>query len=224
MKKIFYFMMIAWIGFSFTSCDDKEDGNSNIAGNWNYEKPHFEFEYASDSVSIVMMKGQKKSWAVKDLKAAFLDMANEKMGDYFKGLTVQPNNQLLIRMAYQSGKEDSLRAEYKQSDDILQITLNKDDLEKLAGSAAAMIPPISFNYSLHGNEMTVYFDKAYVSVLYSMMGDKIVPMIVSMMGIDISKLPEDAQKQVIDGIKMQISGILENIRKLEIGFVVSRTK
>lgn len=146
MKKFFYFMMIAWIGFSFASCDDKEDSNSNIAGSWNYEKPHFEFEYASDSVSITMMKGQKKSWAVKDLKAAFLGMANEKMGDYFKGLTIQPDNQLLIRMAYQNGQEGSLRAEYKQSENILQITLNKDDLAELAGSAAAMIPPISFNY------------------------------------------------------------------------------
>lgn len=223
MRNFIYFIMIAWISCSFISCNDK-DNSSDITGNWNYEKPHFEFEYASDSVSIVMMKGQKKNWAVKDLKAAFLRMANEKMGDYFKGLTILPDNQLSIRMVYQSGQEDSLRAEYKQSADILQITLNKDDLAELAGAAAAMIPPVSFNYSLHGNKMTVYFDKAYVSVLYSMMGDKIIPIIVSMMGIDISQLPEAAQKAIINDIKKQISGILENTRKLEIGFVVGRTK
>lgn len=88
-NKLIYSLAILLMAFLGVSCDDKDD-TSSIAGAWNYSTPHFIFEYAQDSVSITMAQGKKKSIAVDDLKATFLQMATEKMKDYFTGVEFIP--------------------------------------------------------------------------------------------------------------------------------------
>ena len=64
----------------------------------------------------------------------------------------------------------------------------------LMGDKAANIPAISFKYDIRGKQMTMYFDKVYLQVIYSMMENQIAAMIVDMMEIDFSQMPEGMER------------------------------
>lgn len=219
--KLFYSLTILFIAFIGVSCDDKDDKTPDIAGAWNYSSPHFVFEYAQDSVSITMAQGKKKAIAVEDLKETFLGMATEKMKDYFTGVEFNPSNQMRIKMQLKGGAQSSLKAVYVQSDDVVGVTLDADDLKELTGTSM-QIPSISFKYTVSNDQLLMYFDQVYVQTVVSMMQDKIIDMIIPMMGIDISKLPESAVNMMKEGIKSQIPVILDNIIRLGIGFNLTR--
>lgn len=221
MKKIIYFVLSAFAVLYLTACDDNDKENLSLIGDWKYEKPYFEFEYTQDSVKIEMYQGKGMAIAVKDLKGMFLGMATEKMGAYFQGIKFETSSQLLINMSLGDGTPQSLHAGYKLSDDVIQATLNAEEMKALMGDKAAMIPAISFKYLQSGNQLTVYFDEAYIQTVYSMMQDQIVPFIISAMGVDFSKVPPAQQEVMIKGIKGQIATVLDNIVKLRIGFVLS---
>ncbi len=208
------------MAFLGVSCDDKDD-TSSIAGAWNYSTPHFIFEYAQDSVSITMAQGKKKSIAVDDLKATFLQMATEKMKDYFTGVEFNSGNQMKIKMQLKDGAQSSLKASYIQAESIIGVELDADDMKELIGTSM-QIPPLSFKYKVNNDQLLMYFEQVYLHSLVSMMQDKIVDMIIPMMGVDVSQLPESAVNQMKESIKSQISVIFNNIIRLEIGFNLTR--
>lgn len=219
-KLIYSFAMLC-MAFTIISCDEKDDKSPEIAGAWNYSTPHFLFEYAQDSVSITMAQGKKKSIAVDDLKATFLGMATEKMKEYFTGVEFNSGNQMRIKMQMKDGAQSSLNAAYIQSDGVIGVTLDADDLKELTGSAM-QIPSISFKYTVNNDRLLMYFDQVYVQTVVSMMQDKIVDMIIPMMGVDVTQLPESVVNQMKEGIKTQIPVILDQIIRLEIGFNLTR--
>lgn len=219
-NKLIYSLAILLMAFLGVSCDDKDD-TSSIAGAWNYSTPHFIFEYAQDSVSITMAQGKKKSIAVDDLKATFLQMATEKMKDYFTGVEFNSGNQMKIKMQLKDGAQSSLKASYIQAESIIGVELDADDMKELIGTSM-QIPPLSFKYKVNNDQLLMYFEQVYLHSLVSMMQDKIVDMIIPMMGVDVSQLPESAVNQMKESIKSQISVIFNNIIRLEIGFNLTR--
>lgn len=219
-NKLIYSLAILLMAFLGVSCDDKDD-TSSIAGAWNYSTPHFIFEYAQDSVSITMAQGKKKSIAVDDLKATFLQMATEKMKDYFTGVEFNSGNQMKIKMQLKDGAQSSLKASYIQAESVIGVELDADDMKELTGTSM-QIPPLSFKYKVNNDQLLMYFDQVYLHSLVSMMQDKIVDMIIPIMGVDVSQLPESAVNQMKESIKSQISVIFNNIIRLEIGFNLTR--
>lgn len=220
MKNVIYLVLTAIAVLNLTSCEDENKDGEKLLGSWKYEKPYFEFEYAQDSIVIEMYQGKKMALAVEDVKGMFLGMASEKMGDYFKGIDFRSEDELVINMAMASGDSGTLRAAYKLSGELIQVKLNAEDMKELMGDKGAMIPTISFKYLQAGNQLTVYFDEVYIQTMYATMQDMIIPMIIKAMGVDINRLPEPAQTAMIQGIKTQIAGILDNIDKLKVGFVL----
>ena len=219
-NKLIYSLAILLMAFLGVSCDDKDD-TSSIAGAWNYSTPHFIFEYAQDSVSITMAQGKKKSIAVDDLKATFLQMATEKMKDYFTGVEFNSGNQMKIKMQLKDGAQSSLKASYIQAESVIGVELDADDMKELTGTSM-QIPPLSFKYKVNNDQLLMYFDQVYLHSLVSMMQDKIVDIIIPIMGVDVSQLPESAVNQMKESIKSQISVIFNNIIRLEIGFNLTR--
>lgn len=217
--KLIYSLAILFMAFMGVSCDDNDDKTPDIAGAWNYGTPHFVFEYAQDSVSIIM-QGKKESKSVDDLKSIFLDMATEKMKDYFTGVEFNSGNQMKIKMQMKGGAQSSLKAAYIQTDDVIGVTLDTNDLKQITGTSM-QIPSISFKYTVNHDQMLMYFDQVYVQTVISMMQDKIIDMIIPMM-VDVSKIPEAALNKMKESIKLQIPGILDNIIRLEIGFNLTR--
>lgn len=222
MKTIIYFFLIVFSALSMTSCDDNDENLPSLTGNWNYSRPYFEFDYAADSIVIEMYKGQKKAIAVDQFKESFNAQATEKMKDYFKGIEVLPENRLRIQAQLQTSAPLTIGAGYHQTKDFIQVTLDQEDMKKLLGEKAGMIPAISFRYSLRETTLTMYFDEAYVRTIYAMMESQLVPMIVDMMDIDFTHMPEGTEQLVIDGIKKQIPLILDKIIRLQIGFVLTK--
>lgn len=218
---IIYSITILFMALMGISCGDKEDTQPDIAGVWNYEKPHFVFDYAQDSISIVMDKGKKTSIAVTDLKNMFLEMATEKMKDYFTGLEFNPGNKLKVKMQMQNGAQGAIGADYIQRNDIIQVTLDTNDLKQMMPQGVApKIPAISFKYAATPDRMQMYFDKVYVQTLVLTMMDQIVDMLIPIMGMD--QMPPTMLEQAKKGIKAQIPPILDNIVRLEIGFFLTR--
>ena len=93
-------------------------------------------------------------------------------------------------------------------------------MEHLMADYAANIPAISIKYDIRGKQMTMYFDKVYLQVIYSMMENQIAAMIVDMMEIDFSQMPEGMEAMIMKEVKNQLGEILTQIRKIEIGFVL----
>lgn len=215
-------LCMALIGFSCS--DDDTKNTKDLLGAWGYVSPHFVFEYAQDSVVVTMDKGKPKAWAVKDIRTNFLDMAQEKMGDYFRGMEFVNEKELNIRMLFADGAEDQLKASYLCKNDIVQVSLDTADIKRLTGKTLN-IPKISFKYSIEGGQMQMYLDKSYIQSIVSMMTDQLVKMLVPMM-IDLDKIPELVRpavtKAMEEELKNQIPGILEQVKQLEIGINLGR--
>lgn len=142
------------------------------------------------------------------------------MGAYFKGIQFKENKQLIISARMKDGDVYNLPGTYELSGNYLQITLDKEVMAHLMGDKAANIPAISFKYDIRGKQMTMYFDKVYLQVIYSMMENQIAAMIVDMMEIDFSQMPEGMEAMIMKEVKNQLGEILTQIRKIEIGFVL----
>lgn len=226
MKKMIYFMVMAFVAVSFIACDDENDTDGadgstdgTYLAEWSYEKPYFEFEYDADTIRL-------GSYAIasKDFKQMFLGMASEKMGEYFTGIEFKTTNQLLIKARKASGESLELHAGYVKNDQLLEVTLDKEDMKALMGEKAAMIPPISFNYFQTGKEMTIFFDKVYVRTLWetAQLKNMLSGLIAVNMIPGFSEMEATQQQKVLQGIQQQISGILNNIQVLKIGFVLTK--
>ena len=144
----------------------------------------------------------EKKIAVTEFKAMFNAMATEKMGAYFKGIQFKENKQLIISARMKEGDVYNLPGTYELSGNYLQITLDKEVMAHLMGDKAANIPAISFKYDIRGKQMTMYFDKVYLQVIY------------------FSQMPEGMEAMIMKEVKNQLGEILTQIRKIEIGFVL----
>lgn len=220
MKKIIYFLFLMTAIVNFIACDDDEKNDSTL---WNYTEPYFEFEYASDTISFGM-PNQEMKFAVKELKTLFYFMAKEKMGDYFKGINFNSKDSLSILAQMASGDSFEIHAGYHQDDDFIEVSLNSQDMKALMGDKAALIPPISFRYFVKGEQMTIYFDEVYIQSIFEnvQMQNMLLPMLAGMLNPGFGQMSEQAQQGMMRGLKQQISGILDNIQTLKIGFVLTR--
>lgn len=222
MKRTLYYLLAIFTVLCATSCNDDEKELSSLTGDWEYTRPHFEFEYASDSIVFEMYQGRKLAVATEEIKETYLRMATVKMQDYFQGIEVISASEIHIIARMQTGESFKIGAGYNQTAEFIEVSLNRNDMQQLLGENAGMIPAVSFRYTLQNGTLTMYFDEAYVRTIYAMMEPRIVPMIVDNMGIDFSHMPEGVRQQVIDGVKKQIPLILEQIERLEIGFVLTK--
>lgn len=220
-RKVLYSMVVLWLAFMGISCDDKKDEQPDISGAWNYESPHFILDYAQDSVSFGM-PGKMMSMAVTDLKDTFLEMATEKMKDYFVGVELNSGGKMKIKMQMQGGVQGTLGADYQLKENMIAVSLDTNDLKQLTGGVAPKIPTISFKYTVTADKMQMYFDQVYVQTVISMMQEQLINMIIPMLGVDTSHMPPVALEAMKTEMKKQISGILDNIVRLEIGFNLTR--
>ena len=84
MKTLISLFLISFVAFCTISCNDDDKDTPDLANRYGaYEKPHFAFEYASDTIRIGMKPYYEKKIAVTEFKAMFNAMATEKMGAYF---------------------------------------------------------------------------------------------------------------------------------------------
>lgn len=221
MKTFIFLFLIGLVACCTISCNDDNKNVPDLTNKYGtYEKPHFAFEYASDTIRIGKKPYYEKKIAVTDFKAMFNAMAAEKMRAYFKGIQFK-NNQLIISAQMKDASVCKLPGTYELSGNYLQITLDKEVMKHLMGDKAVNIPAISFKYDIQGKQMTMYFDKVYLQVIYSMMENQIATMIVNMLGIDFSQMPEGRKAMIMQEVKNQMGEILTQIYKIEIGFVLT---
>ena len=162
MKTLISLFLISFVAFCTISCNDDDKDTPDLANRYGaYEKPHFAFEYASDTIRIGMKPYYEKKIAVTEFKAMFNAMATEKMGAYFKGIQFKENKQLIISARMKEGDVYNLPGTYELSGNYLQITLDKEVMAHLMGDKAANIPAISFKYDIRGKQMTMYFDNTF---------------------------------------------------------------
>ena len=85
MKRIIYSILVICIALGISSCEN-ENSLPTLTGNWDYQKPYFEFDYATDSISLAMNQDKKISISVSDLKGMVMGLAGSKMATYFQGI------------------------------------------------------------------------------------------------------------------------------------------
>ncbi len=218
MKKIVYLLLLSVIT-CLVSCNKNDQDENPLANQYgSYEEPYFVFEYATDTIQM-----QDKKIAVEDFKKLFTAMAAEKMSAYFKGIHFGENQEMQIDIMKSDGTNSTVSAFYNLSDSYMQVTLSSDFIGSLSSKADMTIPSISFHYRLDGKRLSMYFDKSYVTVIYAIMKDKLCRAIAGMMGMDLDLLPDSAQSAILKGIEQQIDAILNQVQKLEIGFVLTRS-
>ena len=86
MKQIISILFIIALGISNISCSEENEPAENFAGtHWSYQKPHFEFEYASDTIAFQITQKPIKM-GVNQLKGMFMAIAQEKWEHTLKAL------------------------------------------------------------------------------------------------------------------------------------------
>ena len=151
MKRIIYSILVICIALGISSCEN-ENSLPTLTGNWDYQKPYFEFDYATDSISLAMNQDKKISISVSDLKGMVMGLAGSKMATYFQGIEFTMDNQLYILFQTSESVSMKLQASYVLSDDLMQLSLNKSQMEELMGKMAANIPAISLKYYLENEK------------------------------------------------------------------------
>lgn len=220
MKQIISILFIAILGLLNLSCSDQDESADKLAGTyWSYQKPHFEFEYATDTIVFQMMQKQIKI-SVRQLKGMFTAMAQEKMSAYFKGIYFQDHLTLLLNIQNKQQIPFKIPAQYMCDENYLQLTVNIGGMQSGMNSPMNGIPPISFKYYIENNQLTMYFEKVYIQVIYSIMGDSIASMVIKAMGVDFSHAPEGMEEMAKKAIQEQINEILQQTKRLELGFVL----
>lgn len=226
MKRMTYLMMLIFTAFYFTACENDSDssgapsaGKGDMTGDWKYSQPYFEFEYATDTIHFGNF-----AIAEKEIKQLFLEMATQKMGDYFTGIEFVSPQQLVVKARYASDKPLNIHAEYIKNEMLMEVSLDKEDMASFMGDKAAMIPAISFNYLQSEKELTIYFDKIYVRTLWetAQLKKMLSELLATKMIPGFQEMPQTEQQQALLGIQRQVSAVLNNIRTLKIGFVLTK--
>ena len=222
MKKHIIYIIIALFSTVFIACDDKKNDDSPLTGSWTYEEPHFQFEYAEDSIVFQIMQEPYKK-KVEDLKTEFLAMATEKMGAYFKGVDFKNDGTLKINMSLQGGTTMAMGGTYKTDGKYVQINLDTEILQQIMCGNIPQIPAISFTYTLQNNKLLLYFDKVYVnSLVRTIMGNEELRSKILSLIPGFDRIPEQALPAVIQSLNGQITGILNKTETLELGFILQR--
>ena len=221
MKRIIYSILVICIALGISSCEN-ENSLPTLMGNWDYQKPYFEFDYATDSISLAMNQDKKISISVSDLKGMVMGLAGSKMATYFQGIEFTMDNQLYILFQTSESVSMKLQASYVLSDDLMQLSLNKSQMEELMGKMAANIPAISLKYYLENEKMTLWLDEVYLQVVYSMMEDNLMPVIIRQFVPAYDRMPEPVQEKMKEAFKSQLRAVFDNIIQLKFGFVLNR--
>ncbi len=221
MKRIIYSILVICIALGISSCEN-ENSLPTLTGNWDYQKPYFEFDYATDSISLAMNQDKKISISVSDLKGMVMGLAGSKMATYFQGIEFTMDNQLYILFQTSESVSMKLQASYVLSDDLMQLSLNKSQMEELMGKMAANIPAISLKYYLENEKMTLWLDEVYLQVVYSMMEDNLMPVIIRQFVPAYDRMPEPVQEKMKEAFKSQLRAVFDNIIQLKFGFVLNR--
>lgn len=221
MKQIISILFVIALGIASVSCSEQDKPSDKLAGTyWTYQKPHFEFEYSSDTIVLQMMKKQIKI-GVNQLKGMYMAIAHEKMNAYFKGIDFKDNQSLAVDIQNKQQQSFRLPAQYVCDKNYLQLTLDMQNMASGTDLPMSNIPPVSFRYHIQNNQLTMYFEKVYIQTIYSIMGDSIAAMIIKAMGIDFSHAPEGMEEIAKQSIKKQLDEILQQTQRIEIGFVMN---
>lgn len=220
MKRITYLFVALISAFAFVACEDNDNGTHGMT-QWEYSKPYFEFEYVMDTVKFGM-PGQEMKYATQDLKTLFEMMAGEKMGDYFKGINFYSKDSLAIRAQMASGIPFEIHAAYLQDDHYIEVTLDSKSMAAIMGNKASLIPSISMHYFVKDQEMTIYLDEVYIQSIFEniQIQNMLIPLLARTLNPRFEQMPEKAQQGMMTVLKQQISGILDNIQTLKLGFVL----
>lgn len=220
MKQIINILFIIILFFSNTSCSEQNEPTDKFASTyWSYQKPHFEFEYVSDTIVFQMMQKQIKI-EVNQFKNMFMALAQKKMNAYFKGIHFQDDHNMFIDIQNRQQQPFKIPAQYICDENYLQLNLNIEDIKADTNFPLGNIPPISFRYQIKDNLLTMYFEKVYIQVIYSIMGDSIAAMIIKAMDMDFSHAPEGMEMMAIQAIQKQLNEILQQTECIEIGFTM----
>lgn len=220
-NKIICLLATLFVAFIIFSCTDDDKGRETLSGKWNYKNPHFALEYEGDSVALNMGPLGYQAMAIEDINHMFPVIAHEKMGEYFKGIDFRAGGEMVIYMEMGNGIADSLKASYRQDGGLIGVTLDVADLERLSGSKIN-IPEISFHCQQDQENLTLYFDKAYVQFISQMMLDKLLDMMLPAIIPNYDKISPMGQMAMKKSMKEQINGILIKIKKLEVGINLTR--
>ena len=125
-----------------------------------------------------------------------MGLAGSKMATYFQGIEFTMDNQLYILFQTSESVSMKLQASYVLSDDLMQLSLNKSQMEELMGKMAANIPAISLKYYLENEKMTLWLDEVYLQVVYSMMEDNLMPVIIRQFVPAYDRMPEPVQEKM----------------------------
>ena len=212
MKRIIYSILAICIVFVLSSCEN-ENSLPTLTGNWDYQKPYFEFDYATDSISLTMNQDKKISISVNDLKGMIMEIAVSKMATYFQGIEFTMDNQLYILFQTSESVSRKLQVRYVLTDGLIQLTLNE---------TAVHIPAISLKYCLENEKMTLWLDEVYLQVVYSMLEDNLMPVIIRQFVPAYDRMPEPVQEKMKEAFKSQLRAVFDNIIQLKFGFVLNR--
>lgn len=221
MKRIFYIIFVLCTIEGLISCAD-DPQLPTINGNWDYLEPYFKFEYATDSIVLEMNQGQKMAFAVTDLQGMYRGIAGQKMKAYFKGMEFISGEQLLVKARTAKGIPINLPVSYLRTSELLQLSLQQEQMQGLMGKSAVNIPPISLKYEVtEDHRMTIYLDEVYLQVIYSMMEDDILPLIIRKVMPTYDRIPSNVQEKIKTEFKTRIRSIFDQIIRLQIGFVLT---
>lgn len=204
-----YLISILFLGI--IACEDSTSEKAP-AGTWNYESAYLQFEYSQDTVQLNMGPMGNIKASVEDINKKFPAIADNYMGKYFKGIDFVNASELRINMQMGDGSAESLKASYKIKGDLIEITLDTDDLKRLTGMSLE-IPAISFkwSYPYDDNTLALYFTQEYATICLHSMLPKMLPML---------GLPPMAQA----ALTAQIEEILGGTRKLDLGVWLKQVK
>ena len=80
MKTLISLFLISFVAFCTISCNDDDKDTPDLANRYGaYEKPHFAFEYASDTIRIGMKPYYEKKIAVTEFKAISRESSLKKI-------------------------------------------------------------------------------------------------------------------------------------------------
>lgn len=210
------FIVVAFVVVLGFSCSDDDSNISSLSGKWSYTDPYMVFDYEKPTVDFTMGSAGSRSFTPKQVIDYYMVFGGEKMKNYFTGVNFRADNQLMIYMKKANNVQDSLKARYRLSGDLVGISIDTADLRRVSGMR---IPPleISFHYSQSGDNMMLYIGKEYLELLVRTQMDMILNMALPQFIPNYDRIPPVGQAAMKASFKNQINVILENTTRLEVG-------
>ncbi len=223
-----YLVAVLFAAFVCFSCsdDDKNDGDEELTGVWNYGSKgdvYLELEYAENKIDIsdflsILPAEIKAAIAVlypdgkipvADVKKLLAPYAKQQMQEYFRGINFLSDSELEILIT-KDKKDQKIKTTYEIQGTVLKISTQSEDFKTITNN---MIPEavasIDLNYFFKDGKLTLYVNTTYAKTIISM-----IPRIL----VAAEVIPEE----VLPGVTTAVQNISNKITKLEFGPVLVR--